>query len=53
MKITNTQKLILSLISIVGLGSLGGIFTIAEIPTWYAGLNKPSFNPPNWIFGPM
>ena len=53
MQITNTQKLIISIISTVGLGSLGGIFTIAEIPTWYAGLNKPSFNPPNWIFGPM
>lgn len=53
MQITNTQKLIISIISTVGLGSLGGLFTIAEIPTWYAGLNKPSFNPPNWIFGPM
>lgn len=53
MKISNTQKLILSIVATVGLGSLGGIFTIAEIPTWYAGLNKPSFNPPNWIFGPM
>lgn len=53
MKINNTFKLIISLVATVGLGSLGGIFTIAEIPTWYAGLNKPSFNPPNWIFGPV
>ena len=53
MKISSTQKLIISLIATIGIGSLGGIFTIAEIPNWYAGLNKPSFNPPNWLFGPV
>ena len=46
-------KLVSSLLFTVGLGSLGGIFTISEIPNWYAGLQKPSFNPPNWIFGPV
>ena len=50
---SNIVKLVISLIITVGLGSLGGIFTISEIPNWYAGLQKPSFNPPNWLFGPV
>lgn len=53
MNISPTQKLVISVFATVGLGSLGGVFTITEIQGWYAGLNKPSFNPPNWIFGPM
>ncbi len=33
--------------------SLGGSWaTIPSIPTWYAGLTKPWFTPPNWAFGP-
>lgn len=34
-------------------GLIGTMFTIDAIPTWYAALEKPSFNPPNWIFGPV
>ena len=34
-------------------GSIGSLATLSEIPAWYAGLQKPSFNPPNWIFGPV
>ena len=50
---SNTLKLIISILFTVGLGSLGGIFTVNEIPNWYAGLQKPDFNPPNWLFGPV
>lgn len=33
--------------------SLGGSWaTVPAIPTWYAGLTKPWFTPPNWAFGP-
>jgi tryptophan-rich sensory protein len=34
-------------------GALGAVFTVRAIPTWYAGLKRPSFNPPNWVFGPV
>ncbi len=34
-------------------GVVGSVFTMSAIPTWYATLKKPSFNPPNWIFGPV
>ncbi|MEI8151752.1 MAG: TspO/MBR family protein [Hyphomicrobiales bacterium] len=30
----------------------GSWVTLPKIPTWYAGLNKPSFTPPNAVFGP-
>jgi len=34
-------------------GIIGSYFTIPSIKTWYVGLNKPAFNPPNWIFSPV
>jgi translocator protein len=33
-------------------GVIGSIPNVSAIPTWYAGLNKPSFTPPNWLFAP-
>ena len=36
-----------------GAGALGSIFTIPEIPGWYAQLAKPSFSPPSWLFAPV
>lgn len=34
-------------------GVLGTVFTSPAIPLWYEGLIKPSFSPPNWVFGPV
>ncbi|OGY41968.1 MAG: TspO protein [Candidatus Buchananbacteria bacterium RBG_13_39_9] len=49
----NWSKLILSILICLAAGWLGSIFTTAAVQTWYAGINKPSFNPPNWIFAPV
>jgi benzodiazapine receptor len=35
------------------LGAFGGLLTRPEIAGWYATLVKPSFTPPNWVFGPV
>jgi tryptophan-rich sensory protein len=34
-------------------GAVGAIFTAPSIATWYAGLAKPQFAPPNWVFAPV
>lgn len=34
--------------------AVGGLIGTQSVPgAWYEGLNKPPFNPPNWIFGPV
>ncbi len=37
----------------LAIGAVAGYATNSEIGAWYAGLAKPSFNPPGWIFGPV
>jgi translocator protein len=46
-------KLIVSLALPLTIGAIAGIFTAKAIPNWYSTLNQPSFNPPNWLFGPV
>ncbi len=49
----NISKFVFSIIFCQLAGIIGSIFTAKNIPLWYAGLVKPSFNPPNWVFGPV
>ena len=35
------------------IGFLSSFATQSSVNDWYLSLNKPSFNPPNWIFGPV
>ncbi len=53
MKIGNPAKLVVSILVCQIAGGVGGLFTAPAIPEWYASLAKPSFNPPNWVFGPV
>ena len=50
---TDIIKLIISIVACEGAGGIGAIFTTLAIPTWYAGLKKPAFTPPNSVFGPI
>ncbi|MBP7738577.1 MAG: tryptophan-rich sensory protein [Spirochaetes bacterium] len=46
-------RLIISILIPQATGAIGGFLTAPAIGSWYAALNKPSFNPPDWIFGPV
>lgn len=32
---------------------IGSIATVQGLDAWYAGLRKPAWNPPSWVFGPV
>jgi translocator protein len=36
-----------------GVAALGSVFTSSAMPEWYMSLEKPAFNPPSWVFGPV
>jgi len=56
MRRSKTNEILLLFASIIICqlaGIIGSLFTTSSIPRWYANTNKPSFNPPNWIFAPV
>lgn len=53
MKRLKIGRLLISILLCEGVGIVGSVFTVSSIPAWYTTLQKPSFSPPNWIFGPV
>lgn len=46
-------KIILLVFLCLAVGYLASIVTRESVDTWYPTLEKPSFNPPNWLFMPV
>jgi benzodiazapine receptor len=44
---------VMAIAPVIAASILGSWATLPNIPDWYAGLAKPGFTPPNWIFGPV
>lgn len=53
MKIPRFLKLVIAIAVSQLAGISGSIFTSPSIEGWYAGIVKPSLNPPSWVFGPV
>ncbi len=46
-------KITTAIVICLVVGGISGLVTTNSIESWYSLINKPSFNPPNWIFGPV
>ena len=45
--------LLLSILVAHAAGIIGSVATSSSLSTWYQTLALPSWNPPNWLFGPV
>lgn len=46
-------KLLIAIAIPVLVGGISGFFTVTGVDSWYQTIQKPSWNPPNWVFGPV
>lgn len=46
-------KILISIVICVAVGAFAAMYTQSTVNTWYPTLNKPFFNPPNWLFAPV
>lgn len=50
---SNPFKFVVSLGLCFFVAFLGGMATAPAVSSWYQTINKPVWNPPSWIFGPV
>ena len=43
-------RLLAAVVPVAATAAVGSLATQGAIDGWYAGLAKPAFNPPNWLF---
>ena len=53
MKIPFWAKILFGILICNAVGLAASTVTIPAISEWYVTLNKPSFNPPDWLVGPV
>ena len=53
MKRRDVIALTLFLAASAAVATVSGVVTSHSVSSWYPTLAKPSFNPPNWLFGPV
>ncbi|MCM8820691.1 MAG: tryptophan-rich sensory protein [Candidatus Omnitrophica bacterium] len=53
MKYIKFLKFVISISVCFMAGIIGSFFTSSSVNTWYKTLNKPVFNPPDWLFAPV
>jgi translocator protein len=52
-ELSSQWKFIIAVFICEAVGIVSGLLTQNEMTTWFSSLNKPSWNPPGYLFGPV